>query len=50
METEFEKRVDELETYQEKPILYLLLAFGDDNDWRIKHAYKIMRLTSKEEA
>ena len=46
LKKEMQKRIDEAETYREKAILYLLLAFDDDNDRRIKHIYENMQLLS----
>lgn len=38
------REIDKAKTYQEKAILYLLLATDDANDERIKHVYETMWL------
>ncbi|MCF8338750.1 MAG: hypothetical protein K9I74_12305 [Bacteroidales bacterium] len=47
MDQNIKQRINEAETYREKAILYLLLAFDDDNDERIKHVYENIKLISQ---
>lgn len=47
MDQNIEQKINEAKTYREKAILFLLLAFDDDNDRRIKHIYENIRLVSQ---
>lgn len=47
MDRKKEQTINEAATYREKAILYLLLAFDNDNDERIKHVYENLRLMSE---
>lgn len=43
------QQIEQAGTYREKAMLYLLLAFDDDNDSCIKHIYENMLLVSNKE-